>query len=1071
MIGSSDSRRNGGEGRQAPRGLASPGISLPRFSLERRIGVVVVVGAVLVMGLVAALSLPIELIPSGYSSPFLRVTVPWRDAPPQELLDKITTPLEEELATVRGLENQFSFCAVGFTQVFLSFAHGTDMDVAYREVRDRIERARARMPDDVEQVFIRKDDDTMMPVAMVGVIVEEETADVYNLIQNEIILKLERVPGVASVDAQGLMEREVLIELDRQRVEAAGLNIFEIAQDLQSDYFTLASGNVRSGDRKLLLRSVARYPAPQNVRNMWITDTVRLGDIASVRYDVPDDEFRVRVNGLPAYAIRVQKEGEANALEVAGEVERLVRELAASPRLAAIEVDVIMSSGEIIRESMGVLLSSGRIGGLFAMIILFFFLRRLRMALIIAFSIPLSLVAAVVAMYFFGETFNVISLLGLMISVGLLVDNSVVVAENIHRLHQSGMSRRQAALQGAGEIALAITTATLTTVIVFLPVSLVDGQGQFMLLRLVIPITVSLLASLVVALVVVPLLVHVTLPSRQAAEKGALRQVRDASNVVLRRVYEATFGLLNRAYRGMLAYGLRRRLDVVLALVAVLALTQFAASGRLEVVPMSEDDQAFFNIEVRLPRNMSFDETIEYFARAEEKIDGLRDELGLEYLVFFHERTWGQIQGVMATGADTGLKPREVTERVLDLMPEMPGIRFHTGFASEQETTDRNLETLTLFGEDADVLEEVASGIEDRLVRVPGVLAVKKASDEAPNELALVLDRDRAMRQQVNPRTLAVMVGYALRGQVLPRIYYGGQDIPVRIRFEEEDRQSLAELRDFSVPADSGEMLAIGTLVDVRQQPAATRISRRDKQTARRITVELEEGRESEARQAVRAVAAQTELPEGVAWARIVRNVAAEETRNLMIAALMSIAFVYLLMGFLFESFLLPLAILITIPLASMGVTWIHLIAGRDLDFLGLVGLIILIGVVVNNGIVLLDSVNRLRTAGMERGEALLEAADRRFRPIMMTALTTICGMVPLLFGQPTQMGLSYKSFGLTLIGGMATATLLTLLAVPVFYTLIEDGRAWVSRTIAGALASRPQAAPRQRVQVPSAGA
>lgn len=1036
------------------------GRSLPRLSLERRVGVLVVVGAVLVMGLVAALSLPIELIPSGYSSPFLRVTVPWRDAPPQEVLDKITIPLEEELATIRGLENQYSFCAVGFSQVFLSFAHGTDMDVAYREVRDRIERARARLPEDVQQVFIRKDDDTRMPVAMVGVLVDEGTADTYNLIQNEVILKLERLPGVASVDAQGLLEREVLIELDRQRVEAAGLNIFEIAQDLQSDYFTLASGNVRAGDRKLLLRSVAGYPAPQNVRDMLITETVRLGDIASVRYDVPDDEFRVRVNGLPAYAIRVQKEGEANALEVAREVERVVQELAGNPRLAAIEADVIMSSGEIIRESMGVLLSSGRIGAIFAVIVLFFFLRRLRMSLIIAFSIPLSMVVAVVAMYFFGETFNVISLLGLMISVGLLVDNSVVVAENIHRLHQSGVGRRQATLQGAGEIALAITTATLTTVIVFLPVSLVDGQGQFMLLRLVIPITVSLLASLVVALVVVPLAVYVTLPSRSSAETTGeirvLRHARNASNVVLRRAYDATFGFLNRVYGGMLAYGLRRRLDVVLFLVAALALTQVAASGRLAVVPMSEDDQAFFNIEVRLPRNISFDETIEYFARAEEKIDGLRDELDLEYLVFFHERTWGQIQGIMATGAD--LRMREATERVIDLMPEMPGVRFHTGFASEQETTDKALETLTLFGEDAEVLEEVASGVEDRLARVPGVLAVKKSADEAPNELALVLDRDLAMRQQVNPRTLAVMVGYALRGQALPRIYYGGRDIPVRIRFEEEDRQSLAELRDFSVPTDSGEALAIGTLVDVRQQPSATRISRRDKQTARRITVELEEGRESEARRAVRAVAAQTDLPEGVAWARLVRNFAAEETRNLMIAALMSIAFVYLLMGFLFESFLLPVAILVTIPLASMGVTWIHLLAGRDLDFLGLVGLIILIGVVVNNGIVLLDSVNRLRAAGMKRTEALLEAANRRFRPIMMTALTTIGGMVPLLFGQPTQMGLSYKSFALTLIGGMAAATLLTLLAVPVFYTLIEDGRSWLGRTLAGALAPRRKA-------------
>ncbi len=1045
-------------GARIPGGLGS---GLPRLSLERRVGVLVVVGAVLVMGIVAALSLPIELIPSGYSSPFLRVNVQWRDAPPQEVLDKIVMPLEEELATVRGLQNQYSFCAVGFGQVFLSFAHGTNMDVAYREVRDRIERARVRMPEDVQQVFIRKNDDTDMPVAMVGLIVEEETADVFNLVQNEVILRLERVPGVAAVDAQGMLEREVLIELDRQRVEAAGLNIFEIAQDLASDYFTLASGNVRSGDRKLLLRSVAGYPAPSNVRDIWVTDTVRLGDIATVRYDVPDDEFRVRVNGLPAWAVQVQKEAEANALEVADEVQLVIDELRRNPRLSAMEVDAIMSSAEIIRGSMGVLLSSGRIGAIFAMIVLFFFLRRLRMSLIIALSIPLSLVVAVVAMYFFGETFNVISLLGLMISVGLLVDNSVVVAENIHRLHQGGMGRRQAALQGAGEIALAITTATLTTVIVFLPVSLVDGQGQFMLLRLVIPITVSLLASLVVALAVVPLAVYITLPSREAAggavDGGAMDRLKGVSHAVLRRAYEATFGLLNRAYVGMLAWGMRRRLDVVLMLVAAMALTQFAARDRLGLVPMSEDDQSFFNIEVRLPRNISFDETVEYFARAEEKLDGVRDELGLEYLVLFHERTWGQVQGVMGVDADTGLKVREITERVIDLMPEMPGIRFSTGMASEQETTDQAVETLTLFGDDAEVLEDVALELEDRLTGVPGVLAIRKSANEAPNELALVLDRDLAMRQQVNPQTLAVMVGYALRGQALPRIYYGGQDIPVRIRFEEEDRQSLAELRDFSVPADSGERLALGTLVDVVQQPSATRISRRDKQTARRIVMELEEGREREARAALSEVAAQTDLPEGVAFARLVRTAEAEEARSLRIAALMSIAFVYLLMGFLFESFLLPVAILVTIPLASMGVTWLHLLAGRDFDFLGMVGLIILIGVVVNNGIVLLDSVNRLRASGMARADALMEAADRRFRPIMMTALTTICGMVPLLFGKPTQMGLSYNSFSLTLIGGMAAATLLTLLVVPVFYTLIEDGRSWLGRTLASVLRTAPR--------------
>jgi HAE1 family hydrophobic/amphiphilic exporter-1 len=318
--------------------------------------------------------------------------------------------------------------------------------------------------------------------------------------------------------------------------------------------------------------------------------------------------------------------------------------------------------------------------------------------------------------------------------------------------------------------------------------------------------------------------------------------------------------------------------------------------------------------------------------------------------------------------------------------------------------------------------------------------------------LALVLDRDRAQRLGVDPRTLAGVVSYALRGQALPRIYIGGRDIPVRVRFEENDRDSLAELGAFSVPTDSGASVALSSIVEVKQLAAATGIFRRDKRTARRITLELEEGKEKAARMRVRALAARTDLPEGLVFDTQQRRGLDDEVANLAFAATLSIVFVYLLMGFLLESFLLPLAILVTIPLANMGVTWIHLIAGRDIDFLGLVGLILLIGVVVNNGIVLLDYVNRLRRQGLERSEALLLGARRRFRPIMMTALTTICGMVPLTFSKATEIGLSYKSFGLTLIGGMVTASLLTLLVVPVTYTLFEDAREWLLGSLREAL-------------------
>ena len=1034
---------------------------LPRFSLDRRITVLVLVATMVVLGVVATIGIPIELIPNGFTPSFLRVAAPWQDAPPQEVLDKIVLPLEEELSTVGGIKNMFSFGRTGYGQVFLSFKQGTDMDVAYREVRDRVERARARMPEDLQQVFVYKNDDTSMPVSMVGLAVEDDTLGLYDLIQNEVVLPLERIEGVATVNANGLMEKEVLIELDRERVEAAGLNIFEIAQDLARDNFSMASGNVRAGDKKLLLRSVARYQRTDSVADVLIAPSVRLGDVATIRYEEPDVEFSVRVNSREAYALMVMKEGDANTLDVARRVSEVNEQLQRNPRLAAMEIGIFMDQGAIIKDSLSVLLGSGRVGAIFALLVLFFFLRRFRMSVIIALSIPLSMVCALVAMYFAGESLNVISLLGLMISVGLLVDNSVVVAENIHRIHrQERVGRREATIRGTGEIALAVTTATLTTMIVFLPVSLVEGQGQFFLLRLAIPIAVSLLGSLFVALTVVPLAVYMTLPPRarrRSANAGPRPSERlsGALQAILRRVYDATFGLLGKAYTGALSYFLRRRLDLVLAMIAVFFITNKVAEGRVDFVPMSQEDSAFFEIDLELPRSMTFEESKTYFRRVEKAIEPVAADFELDFYMVFHQTTFGEVQGAISASSDA--KPKDVVERMLEVIPEVPGLEISHGMASENEQEDQlDTEVISLYGEDAEVLEQLADDLTDRFVAIPGVLGAKQATERQPNELALVPDRDLVQRQGVNPTTLATMVGYALRGQPLPRVYLDGRDIPVRVRFEEEDREGLAELGNFAVGDEQGDSVPLSTLVDVQQMPTATTIFRRDKQTVRRITLELEDEKEDGARAALYALMKRIDLPEGVSFGpAVARGRNSDEVQNMMFAMLLSIIFVYLLMGFLFESFLLPISILVTIPLANLGVTWMHVLAGRDVDFLGVVGLIILIGVVVNNGIVLVDYVGRLRERGHERAEALLLATERRFRPIMMTALTTICGMVPLTFGAPNSMGMSYASFGLTLIGGMVTSSFLTLLVVPVFYTFVEDARTAMSSAISSAFRRR----------------
>jgi hydrophobic/amphiphilic exporter-1 (mainly G- bacteria), HAE1 family len=1027
--------------------------SLTEFSLRRRVTVFVLLMSILVVGFVAMVGIPLELVPRGFTGQSLFVFAPWHNAPTQEVLEKITLPLEEELSTVRGLDGINSVSSLGSARVFLQFKPGTDMDVAYREVRDRIQRARLHFPDDVDRVFIRKQDASGIPVAVIGMAIDPTLADYYTLIKREILQPLERIDGVANVTTDGLEEKEILIELDRQKTEAHGLNIYHLAQQLGGDNFTMASGHVRDSGKKFLLRSLANYRSLDELENRPVTPTVRLKDIARIKFEEPEKRYSVRVNSRPAIAAVVFKEGEANTVEVSKRIRKTFEEMQRNPRLASFYMDIMFNQGEVIQASLGNLIKSGMLGGSMAAVVLFIFLRRFRLTGIITLAIPLSILIALTVMFFAGETLNILSILALVIAVGMLVDNSIVVAENIHRLHQEGLPRREACVRGAGEIALAITMATFTTIIVFVPVALVEGQGQFFLMRLALPISVSLIASLFVALVFIPLSVYLTLPTNHSGNQPAVfRWSHQRLNAGLRVFYEQTFGRLNRLYTRALEFFLRRRLDLVILLAALLVPTYYFAYKNIDIVDQQEEDRTNFQIGIEVPAEYGYEEIAAYFASAEKLLEQQQAQYELKgYFILYHSRG-GRIEGWFEDDRKSALTAKQVTEEIVKELPNKPGFKLRHGRQNEaQDAKGRESFIFRLEGDDAGVLEEVAAQLEVMIMRVDGVLGLRRGDDPSPSEMALVVDRERATASSVNPEVIAGLVGYALRGSALPKFNYEGREIPVRIRFQESDRESLTDLAGFQVPGEGG-IIPLSALAHPKVLSTPKRISRHNKRISHTLTVELkkEDARETRARLA--GLQRQLALPEGVSFSQAHVRTQAEDLANMKFAAQLSVLFIYLLMGFLFESFILPLSILLTIPLASMGVAWVHYLTGRDLDFLGVVGGILLIGVVVNNGIVLIDYVTRLRAGGMERNQALLTAAARRFRPIAMTALTTIIGMIPLTLAQPNEMGLSYKSFGLTLIGGMTTATLLTLLVVPVFYTFFDDTRSALLRSLRSCL-------------------
>ena len=1015
---------------------------LTRFSLRRKITVFVLLLTILVVGLMGTFNIPLELVPRGFQPQSLHVRVPWPNAPVEEVIQKITLPLEEELSTVRGLDKINSWSGVGGAGVFLSFKQGTDMAVAYRETRDRLHRARALFPSDVDRTFIFKEDSSGVPVAAIGLIIDPSLTDYYDLIQKEVILPLSRIDGVAKVAPDGLEQKEILIELDRAATEANGLNIYQLAQDLGSDNFAMASGTVTDSGKKLLLRSVATYKTLDEIENRQISRTVKLKEIARIKYEEEEKRYSVRVNSRPAVAIIIWKEGEANTVVVSDRLKAAVGEMSANPRLRGFEMEMLFDQGTVIEDSLGNLRKGGLQGGAMAAVILFVFMRRVRLTSIITLSIPLSLLMALVVMFFMGETLNVLSLLGLVISVGMLVDNSVVVAENIQRLHSDGLTLREACIRGASEIALAITLATLTTVVVFVPVALVDGEAQFFMLRLAIPISFALLASLLVAMVFVPLSVYMTLPKRNGGAASEGQGFHQKLNRWMEWLYESTLGRTNRVYGRWLGFFLKHRLDLVLLLVLIFAGSLFVAKKKITFNPIQEEDQTSFQINTEFSAEYNFQDVLQYFAQVEKVLEAKKIEHGLKGYLVVARTGWGRIEGWFDEEAEERPVAKKVGEDVLKALPQKPGVKLFYG-RQDQDGDSKNKEMYTawLEGEDALLLDDVADRIEPAFRNVAGVLGIRQGNDPAPSELALMVNREQTTARNVNPEWLAGVVGNALRGAALPKYKEAGREIPVRVRFQEKDRENLADLSNFQVPTTTGEFLPISALTEWQMLNTPRGVFRRSKKVSRAINIEMKAENVEETRARLEAMQKTIDLPEGVTFGSIIQDSQNEELENMKFAGTISIVFIFLLMGFLFESFILPLSIILTIPLAALGVIWAHILTGKDIDMLGAIGCVLLIGVVVNNGIVLVDCINRLRVDGLARTQAILHATQLRFRPIMMTALTTIIGAIPLTLSKPSALGLSYKSFGLTLLGGMTAATLLTLLVIPIFYTFFDDAR------------------------------
>lgn len=1020
---------------------------LPELSLRRPVTVLMLFLALCTLGAIALKRIPYEMMPTGFESPYMGFWVPYPGSTPAEIEERIARPFEENLRTVHGLKHLESYSQSHGCWVWMQMRDGVDMNQAWSQVRDRIDRSLAESSVDIDRVVLRRMGMDDEEVYWMGISSTLDPSEMRALVEEEIQKPIERLDGVATVDLWGGDLKEILVDLDLDAMGRHGIGAWEIARQLSADNFAMSCGLVDEGGRRLALRVDARWKDVAEIAALPVElpggARVRLDDLADVRFDVPEINWRQRIDRLPALMVGVSRESTANTEDLCRRIDAIVAAAQDDERLDGVNVSPLFSQGRFIRESIDNLKESAVWGGLFALLTLLFFLRRWTSTLVVTAAIPFCVFIAVTAIYFAGWSLNIITMMGLMISVGMVVDNAIVVMESISitppGTPADGLSVRQEAIAaGTGEVSLAVTVATLTSIVVFLPLMLMGGDSSFsfILTRIGVPVVISLLASLAVALLFIP----------QLASRLKVRQTERESRLI---------AAGRRGAQRALAWCIRRRGDATL--LALLALASMAIPMQLvEKTGDGEGNVGDFRVILDMPASYSVEEAAALVERIEDLVYENAERYRVRTVTSRHSAMHGQVHvwlenearqswyayAWQETAIKLGLKERDWLDRDAALkdfkekLPEVPGVEMRTSwndFSNERGTT------LMVTGPDTERLKEYAEELRRRVSTIPEVVDTELDVERGEEELVLALDRETLSRHGISAREVAGTVRYALSGDVIGRLQRPERDLEVQLRLAEEDRDQLHELQQLEMSTAEGKV-PVGLLGSVEHGTSLGMIRRSQGVTFMRIKVTATESGQEKMAGRIQAALADFQLPPGYAWSTgrgLDRFREQEEGQNH--ALLLAVSFVFLLMGMLFESFSVPLAVLASIPFAFFGAWWTLFLTGSKFDIMAAIGLIILVGVVVNNAIVLIDLVVRLRRAGMPREEALLEAVARRFRPVLMTATTTVCGLIPMAVGNAALVGMPYAPMGRAMAGGLITSTFFTLLVVPLLYLWVDD--------------------------------
>jgi len=1044
---------------------------LSRLGLQRPISAVMILLAVLAIGYIAYSRIPGKMMPEGYNIPFLYVFLPYSNASPREIEEQIVKPVEEILGTVNNIKRINSRSNQRGAGIFVEFEEETDMSLAYNQVVDRLDRVRPELPEDQRYRYVRKWDPNSQPVMWVALALKDgyEVDDPYDLMERFIQRPLERVDGVAKVEIWGAREKSIYVKIKQDRIQSYHVNMYQLWQTLQQANFTLSGGYVTEGDRKMIVSSVAKFKSLDQIRNLVIRGTnIRVKDVADVEYDFEERTRINRINRREGMAITIFHEEQANPIELDSKLRATVNKAFKDhPQLEPFDHYILFSQGQIMQDTLDEFKMTALYGGIFAFFILFFFLRKVKMTLIITIALPLSLTVMLIIIYFIGWSLNMATMMGLILSVGMVVDNSIVVAENIFRIRQQGYSRRKAALKGASEVGIAITMSTLTTIVIFLPLMIFSGGIlSFMMTRIGVPVILAILASLFIALYFIPL------------GTAVFHEPEKTSTFFLARwfdkIYRVTVEALNKFYTRFLKIIIAHRVEFLIIILAIFA-TIFII---IDKIPKSDEMEGNINdlrMILSMPDNSTLEDSDMIAEDIEKKVWEKKEEYDVKAMrtyvrarrvhirVFLNPPPKRYLLGKFINwvgGLFDGEEKKMTREQVIaDLkkrIPQYPGVRLRWSWSDRGGTGDTSI-AVNIFGKDLKQLEIYTEEAKRRLRTIPGIMSVETDyEEEGKDEIQLKIDRRMARNLGINPSAIAGTVAYSLRGNLLTRFQLSDREVDVYLQLREEDRKTLEQLKNLTVTSQTGQSYPLSTVVQPVVERGPSELRRIDRRSMLGVTVTTTRKDLNKLYSEIRRKMSNMDLRRGYEWdfgSRFRRFMEIES--NIFIILLLEIVFIFFLMGILFESFILPFSVIMAIPFGFWGSVWILYITGTPLNMMAYIGIAILVGVVVNNAIVLVDLINRLRKQGLSRSEAIIEGGRQRFRPIIMTALTTIFGLLPMTIGGASTAGMSYAPLGRAFTGGLIASTVSTLFLVPIIYTYLDDLREKVGKGILSSIINK----------------